>query len=59
MKIILTKPVKKWLDKGNISLKELKVLKARVKILLSLGDKELDRAIKAKILFEIGGGNHE
>ena len=46
-------------DKGNISLKELKALKARIKVLLNLDRKELDRAIEAKILFEIGGGNHE
>ena len=46
-------------DKGNISIKELKALKARIKILLTFGKKELDKAIKAKVLFEIGRENNE
>lgn len=41
-------------NKGNITANELKALKIRIKILLNLGEKELDKAIKAKILFEIG-----
>lgn len=46
-------------DKGNISIKELKALKARIKLLLTFGEKELDKAIKAKILFEIRRENYE
>ncbi len=46
-------------DKGNISITELKALKARVKILLGLNEQALEKAIKANILFEIGGRHNE
>lgn len=46
-------------DRGSISDKELKALKARVKILLNLGRNELEKAIQAKILFEIGSHTDE
>ncbi|NQZ58769.1 MAG: type II toxin-antitoxin system RelE/ParE family toxin [Lentisphaeraceae bacterium] len=39
---------------GNISIKEAQVLKARAKLFLTLNNANIDKAIKASILFEIG-----
>lgn len=41
-------------DVGNIDARELKALKARIKILLSLDEDAINKAIAAKILFDIG-----